>query len=72
MQFSALIVAAMATVAAARCTPATYDCQGKYAWRVCNTSGRWVTGGKCPPETICKFFPPSLSPYCVPPDFEFP
>lgn len=29
-------------------------------------------GGDCPPDTVCKFFEPSKSPYCVPPDFEFP
>lgn len=51
MQYSALLVAVMATFAAAApkaapggygCTPATYACDGKYAWKVCNTQGQWV------------------------------
>ncbi|KAH8721875.1 hypothetical protein BGZ61DRAFT_346904 [Ilyonectria robusta] len=81
MQYSALLVAVMATFAAAApkaapggygCTPATYACDGKYAWKVCNTQGQWVFAGDCPPDTICKFYPPSKSPYCVPPGFKFP
>lgn len=51
MQYSALLVAVMATFAAAApkaapggygCTPATYACDGKHAWKVCNTEGQWV------------------------------
>ncbi|KAF7547495.1 hypothetical protein G7Z17_g7706 [Cylindrodendrum hubeiense] len=82
MQFSAVLVAVMATFAAAApsaepgygggCTPATYDCEGKYGWRVCDTSGKWVSAGICPPKTICKYYAPSKSPYCVPPNFQFP
>ncbi|KAH6980933.1 hypothetical protein BKA56DRAFT_586187 [Ilyonectria sp. MPI-CAGE-AT-0026] len=81
MQYSALLVAVMATFAAAApkaapggygCTPATYACDGKHSWKVCNTQGQWVFAGDCPPDTICKFYPPSKSPYCVPPGFKFP
>ena len=28
--------------------------------------------GSCPPGTGCVFYPPSLSPYCVPPGFVIP
>ena len=35
-----------------------------------NTSLQFA--GSCPPKTVCKFFKPSLSPYCVPPDFTIP
>ncbi|KFH46157.1 hypothetical protein ACRE_030120 [Hapsidospora chrysogenum ATCC 11550] len=84
MKFFSIIVASLAAVAAAsprsppkRCTPGTYSCTtnpdtGGPGWRVCNTSRKWVFAGDCPPDTVCKFYPPSKSPYCVPPDFEFP
>lgn len=80
MKVSAIIVAALASVAAASphnppkgCTPGTYACTGDAkGWMVCNTSRQFVFAGVCPPKTVCKFFQPSLSPYCVPPDFQFP
>ncbi|KHN94878.1 uncharacterized protein MAM_07297 [Metarhizium album ARSEF 1941] len=55
-----------------RCKPGTYQCQGKDAWAVCSTAGQWVFAGKCPKDTVCKFYPPSGSPYCVPPGFTIP
>ncbi|KAG3186408.1 hypothetical protein PC129_g25262 [Phytophthora cactorum] len=78
MHISTALVAVLATFAAAApksygCKPGTYACKSNAkGWQVCNTEGVWVDGGKCPPKTVCKFYPPSLSPYCVPPDFEFP
>ncbi|KAI5467933.1 hypothetical protein BGZ63DRAFT_419595 [Mariannaea sp. PMI_226] len=78
MKFSTVIVAAIATFASAEaspnyrpCTPGTYQCSQTNGWNVCDTSGRWVNGGTCPPKTVCKFYPPSKSPYCVPPGFQF-
>ncbi|KAH8174464.1 hypothetical protein LIA77_05883 [Sarocladium implicatum] len=75
MKFTLAIVAALASVSAAapskgKCTPGTYACINYPAgWKVCNTSGKWEFAGNCPPDTVCKFFQPSLSPYCVPADF---
>lgn len=61
------------------CTPGTYACTGDAkGWMVCNTSRQFVFAGVCPPTTGCRYFPPhvgatpSLSPYCVPPDFKIP
>ncbi|KAH6885281.1 hypothetical protein B0T10DRAFT_492351 [Thelonectria olida] len=78
MKVTAILIAAMAAFGAAEaapgkygCQPGTYQCSGKTGWQVCNTSGVWVNGGTCPPKTICKFYPPSKSPYCVPPGFQF-
>ncbi|KOS20771.1 hypothetical protein ESCO_004373 [Escovopsis weberi] len=47
------------------CKPGTYRClpYGN-GWEVCDHQGRFVT--------VCKFYPPSMSPYCVPPKYEFP
>ncbi|OAQ61477.1 hypothetical protein VFPPC_14578 [Pochonia chlamydosporia 170] len=79
MKFIIASVAALASVAVAspthpnQCKPATYRCEpGKAAWDVCNTSGQWVFAGNCPPNTICKFNTANGSPYCVPPNFQFP
>ncbi|KAK5995083.1 hypothetical protein PT974_03476 [Cladobotryum mycophilum] len=74
MKFTAAIVA-LATVAVATptspplaCKAGTYSClpYGN-GWQTCNTSGQWVFSGDCPPKTVCKFYNPSQSPYCVPP-----
>ncbi|KAH6951144.1 hypothetical protein BKA56DRAFT_458792, partial [Ilyonectria sp. MPI-CAGE-AT-0026] len=54
------------------CKPGTYACNGSSGWKICTTEGKWVSGGTCPPDTVCKFYPPNLSPYCVPPNFQFP
>ncbi|EJP61182.1 hypothetical protein CRV24_000088 [Beauveria bassiana] len=54
--------------AAARCKPATYRCDPhRNGWNVCNTSGEWVIGGKCPWRTVCWFDRRNGSPYCIPP-----
>ncbi|KAK5994620.1 hypothetical protein PT974_05101 [Cladobotryum mycophilum] len=72
MKFTAALVA-LASVAAAApnpqgCKPGTYACLPKAnGWQVCNTSGQ-----RLPPKTVCKFYQPSNSPYCVPPNFQFP
>ncbi|KAL6857599.1 hypothetical protein ACO1O0_005040 [Amphichorda felina] len=79
MKFFALTVASLAAVAAAspspkatkKCKPGTYSCTNNAeGWQTCDVSGKWVFSGECPPDTVCKFFPPSHSPYCVPADFE--
>ncbi|KAH7184076.1 hypothetical protein BKA60DRAFT_503813 [Fusarium oxysporum] len=81
MKFAATIIPVMATFVAAEaasdgnlvgCQPGTYRCAGTTGWEVCNTRAVFVNGGTCPPKTVCKFFKPSKSPYCVPPNFEFP
>ncbi|CAH0016783.1 hypothetical protein V2G26_016965 [Clonostachys chloroleuca] len=58
------------------CQPGTYSCTtapgGGPGWQTCDVNGQWVFSGSCPPNTVCKFYPPSKSPYCVPPDFKFP
>ncbi|KAL2211467.1 hypothetical protein CC79DRAFT_1363765 [Sarocladium strictum] len=80
MKITAITIALMATLASAapkpQCKPGTYACTtnstGAPGWKVCNTSSKWVYAGDCPPDTVCKFYKPSLSPYCVPPNFEFP
>ena len=83
MQISAALVAAvLATFAVAapdgapdnfRCRPGTYRCKANArGWEVCTTQGQFVNGGDCAPPNVCKFFPPSQSPYCVPRDFVFP
>ncbi|KAH8661706.1 hypothetical protein BGZ61DRAFT_368673 [Ilyonectria robusta] len=79
MKISVAIVAALAFFAAASpgkpkgCTPGTYACtKDASSWQVCDVSRKFVFAGTCPPKTVCKFFQPSLSPYCVPSDFEFP
>ncbi|KYK57723.1 hypothetical protein DCS_04736 [Drechmeria coniospora] len=83
MQFLAIVIASLASIAAANptpnsppssCKPGTYECAvnsktGQPGWNVCNTSSQWVYGGDCPPHTICKFNPVNQSPYCVPPSF---
>ncbi|KID96008.1 hypothetical protein MAJ_08003, partial [Metarhizium majus ARSEF 297] len=73
MKFATVAVAALASVASAwsyerECKPATYRCEPyAQAWDVCNTSGRWVHAGKCPPHTVCKMNQENHSPYCLPP-----
>ncbi|KAH7179062.1 uncharacterized protein B0J16DRAFT_416783 [Fusarium flagelliforme] len=52
------------------CDPGTYQCDGTTGWEVCDTRGIWVFAGDCPPDTVCKFFEGSKSPYCVPPNFK--
>ncbi|CAH0038888.1 unnamed protein product [Clonostachys solani] len=59
------------------CSPGTYACtfnpkSGAPGWKVCNASGKWEFGGDCPPNTVCKFYTPNKSPYCVPRYYEFP
>ena len=81
MQISAVLVAVLATFAVAApdnfgggsCRPGTYRCKSNArGWEVCTTQRQWVNGGDCAPPNICKFYPPSQSPYCVPRDFQFP
>ncbi|KAH7146646.1 hypothetical protein B0J13DRAFT_621609 [Dactylonectria estremocensis] len=80
MKISLAVVSVLASFAVAipgkppkGCTPATYQClTSAKGWQVCNTSGQWVFAGNYPPKTVYKFYPPSKSPYCVPPDFHFP
>ncbi|KAI9903668.1 hypothetical protein N3K66_000197 [Trichothecium roseum] len=79
MKVFAIVAASFAALASAapapaqQCTPATYACtRHDSGWKVCNTSGNWEFAGSCPPKTVCKFFEPSLSPYCVPPEFTIP
>ncbi|KAK2612277.1 hypothetical protein QQS21_001703 [Conoideocrella luteorostrata] len=80
MKFVAATIAALAGLALGSptaieaCTPATYRCDhntatGKPGWDVCDTSGKWVFAGYCPPDTVCKFNAQNGSPYCVPPTF---
>ncbi|RCI12430.1 hypothetical protein L249_0986 [Ophiocordyceps polyrhachis-furcata BCC 54312] len=71
MKFLALTMAALASVAAAgwECKPATYACtfeNGKYGWKVCNTSGKWVVGGHCRDTQYCELNEDNGSPYCLP------
>ncbi|VUC20888.1 unnamed protein product [Clonostachys rosea] len=59
------------------CSPGTYACtyntkSGAPGWKVCNAGGKWEYGEDCPPNTLCKFYEPSKSPYCVPRYYEFP
>lgn len=55
------------------CLPVSYSCaDGNAGWLVCNAQGTWTYGGDCPPNTACVFWQPTLSPYCVPPGFQFP
>ncbi|CAG9995591.1 unnamed protein product [Clonostachys byssicola] len=59
------------------CSPGIYECtfnprSGSAGWKVCSSSGKWEYGGDCPPNTVCKYYTPSKSPYCVPRYFEFP
>ncbi|KAK7209853.1 hypothetical protein V2G26_017031 [Clonostachys chloroleuca] len=59
------------------CSPGTYECtfnpkSGTPGWKVCSSSGKWEYGGDCPPNTVCKYYAPSKSPYCVPRYYEFP
>ncbi|CAG9940901.1 unnamed protein product [Clonostachys rosea f. rosea IK726] len=59
------------------CSPGTYECtfnpkSGAPGWKVCSSSGKWEYGGDCPPNTVCKYYTPSKSPYCVPRYYEFP
>ncbi|KFA67253.1 hypothetical protein S40285_06723 [Stachybotrys chlorohalonatus IBT 40285] len=80
MKVSAILASATATLVLAvptspplsGCHPGTYACDGAHGWKTCNTSGQWVFAGNCPPDTVCRFYPPSSSPYCVPPTFQFP
>ena len=84
MKFLAATALALASVAAAapgpgnavpKCKPATYRCSwanGAPSWDTCDVNGVWVFSGNCPPNTVCKFYPASGSPYCVPPNFQFP
>ncbi|CAM1506092.1 Fc.00g057330.m01.CDS01 [Cosmosporella sp. VM-42] len=78
MKFTLAAVLALAACASAApkpkgCTPGTYACTpDALGWQVCNTSRKWVFAGTCPPETSCKFYEPSHSPYCVPAGFKFP
>ncbi|KAG5655380.1 hypothetical protein KAF25_006883 [Fusarium avenaceum] len=79
MKLATTLLAIMATFVATEaspdygdvgCEPGTYQCDGTTGWEVCDTSAVFVFAGSCPPETVCKFFEGSKSPYCVPPDFE--
>ncbi|SPJ73984.1 uncharacterized protein FTOL_03714 [Fusarium torulosum] len=79
MKLATTLFAIMASIAAtgaspARhnlgCKPGTYRCDGTTGWEVCDTRAVFVFAGSCPPDTVCKFFEGSKSPYCVPPDFE--
>ncbi|KAF5023460.1 hypothetical protein F66182_4505 [Fusarium sp. NRRL 66182] len=81
MKVTALIVAAIASTAAATpldttssaCKPGTYSCTpDKTGWQICDVTNKWVAAGACPPKTSCVFYPKSKSPYCVPPGFKFP
>jgi hypothetical protein len=86
MKFTAIAALTLASVAAAapspgpgnavpKCKPGTYRCarnNGAPSWDTCDITGTWVFSGNCPPKTVCKFYDPSGSPYCVPPSFEFP
>ncbi|KAF7552742.1 hypothetical protein G7046_g7318 [Stylonectria norvegica] len=79
MYFPLTVLAALATLTSAApggykgCAPGSYQCTSDAAgWQVCNTSHQWVYAGACPPETSCKFYEPSKSPYCVPAGFKFP
>ncbi|KAM4066048.1 hypothetical protein HRG_000206 [Hirsutella rhossiliensis] len=76
MKFLA-VVAALSSFAAAgtvgersayECTPGTYQCLDQSGWQVCDVSGKWVFAGNCPPKTVCRFYEPSKSPYCIPHD----
>ncbi|KAI6781938.1 uncharacterized protein J7T54_005148 [Emericellopsis cladophorae] len=51
------------------CHPGTYTCDDSTGWQVCDVGGYFVHAGVCPPDTVCKFYEASKSPYCVPPDF---
>ncbi|KAM0197418.1 hypothetical protein ACHAPA_001396 [Fusarium lateritium] len=81
MKFTAIAIAAIASVAAATplnaspggCKPGTYLCTpDKSGWQICDVSGKYVAAGACPPKTSCVFYQKSASPYCVPPGFKFP
>ncbi|KIL88046.1 hypothetical protein FAVG1_08929 [Fusarium avenaceum] len=81
MKFTAITIAAIASVAAATplttspsaCKPGTYACTpDKSGWQVCDVTGKYVAAGLCPPKTSCVFYKKSASPYCVPPGFKFP
>ena len=48
------------------CTPATYQCSSATEWSVCDTTGTWVPGGACAPDSYCAMNPNNNSPYCVP------
>ncbi|KAK2590624.1 hypothetical protein QQS21_011690 [Conoideocrella luteorostrata] len=58
------------------CQPGSYQCttapSGGQGWQVCDVSGSWVYAGDCGPGQVCKFNAANGSPYCVPPDFQFP
>ncbi|KAL4730814.1 hypothetical protein ACLX1H_002855 [Fusarium chlamydosporum] len=81
MKFTAIIVATIASLAAAtplnaapsKCKPGTYSCTpDKTGWQVCDVSGKYVAAGACPPKTSCVFNVKNGSPYCLPPGFKIP
>lgn len=83
MKFFAVLALVAAAVALPReahsprqgCAPGTYRCtpgSPSHSWEVCDVSRNWLYAGSCAPGNVCKFYPPSQSPYCVPPDFNLP